>query len=154
MQKLIVTSLLLMLISATAFAQESDTRAEIRELREKLERLEKKLAADEAAREKKAAEERIALTEQVKKDVVSEVSTKGQSFFGKLIEQTKVGAYGSMRYGTSNLDDLHNTFTFRRLVLTVDSPIAERLKANLELVFERFTNLNLKKPSRERPGAA
>src|SRR5439155_784289 len=74
-----------------------------------------------------------------------DVGAKGQSFFGKLMERTKVGAYGSMRYGTSNLDDLHNTFTFRRLVLTVDSPITERLKAALELEFERFTELEVEK---------
>src|SRR5205809_188441 len=76
---------------------------------------------------------------------MSDAAAKGQSFFGKLMEQTKVGAYGSMRYGTSNLDDLHNTFTFRRLVLTVDSPITERLKAALELEFERFTELEVEK---------
>jgi hypothetical protein len=74
-----------------------------------------------------------------------EVGAKSQSYFSRLIEQTKVGAYGSMRYGTSNLDDLHNTFTFRRLVLTVDSPIAERLRANMELEFERFTQLELER---------
>jgi hypothetical protein len=145
MQKLIVTSLLLIFTSATSLAQEGNTRAEIRELREKLERLEKKMAEDEAQKAKRAEVEKAAIAEQVKKDVISEVATKGQSFFGRIIEQTKVGAYGSMRYGTSNLDDLHNTFTFRRFVLTVDSPISERLKANMELEFERFTSLELDK---------
>ena len=136
---------ILLLMPFPAFAQESDTKAEIRELREKLERLEKKLAADDAAREKQAAADRAAITAEVKKDVISEVATKGQSFFGRIIEQTKVGAYGSMRYGTSNLDELHNTFTFRRFVLTVDAPIYERLKAAMELEFERFTSLELDK---------
>jgi hypothetical protein len=128
-----------------AFAQEGDTRAEIRELREKLERLERKLAADESAREQKAADERAVMTEKVKKEVMSEVAAKGESFFGKMISQTKVGGYGSIRYGTSNLDDLHNTFTFRRFVLTADAPIAERLRANFELEFERFTQLELER---------
>ena len=145
MKRLITAATLGLLFAGTAFAQEDDTRVEIRELREKLERLERKLAAEDAAREKKSAEERAAITEQVKKDMMSDVAAKGQSFFGKLMEQTKVGAYGSMRYGTSNLDDLHNTFTFRRLVLTVDSPITERLKAALELEFERFTELEVEK---------
>jgi hypothetical protein len=136
---------LLVLVSKPVIAQEADTRSEIRELREKLERLERKLADDEAMREKKTADERAALTEKVKKDVMSEVSAKGQSYFSKLIDQTKIGAYGSMRYGTSNLDDLHNTFTFRRFVMTMDSPIYERLKAYMELEFERFTSLELDK---------
>jgi hypothetical protein len=145
MKTILILIVLAFLAPSFSLAQETDTRSEIRELREKLERLERKLAADEAVREKKAAEERAAITETVKKDVISEVSAKGQSYFSKLIDQTKVGAYGSMRYGTSNLDDLHNTFTFRRFVLTVDSPIAERLRANMELEFERFTSIELDK---------
>ena len=145
MKTIFMLTVLMLLLPAHLPAQENDTRSEIRELREKLERLERKLAADEAAREKNAVQERAALTEKVKSEVISEVSAKGQSYFSKLIEQTKVGAYGSMRYGTSNLDDLHNTFTFRRFVLTVDSPLAERLKANMELEFERFTSLELDK---------
>jgi hypothetical protein len=145
MRKILMLIGLTILAPANLPAQDSDTRSEIRELREKLERLERKLAADEAAREKKAVEERAEITETIKKDVISEISSKGQSYFSKLIEQTKVGAYGSTRFGTSNLDDLHNTFTFRRFVLTLDSPIAERLKANMELEFERFTSLELDK---------
>jgi len=145
MKTILLLTILALLAPVRLPAQGSDTRSEIRELREKLERLERKLAADDAVREKKAGEERAALTEKVKNDVISEVSAKGQSYFSKLIDQTKVGAYGSMRYGTSNLDDLHNTFTFRRFVLTVDSPIAERLKANMELEFERFTSIELDK---------
>src|SRR3990172_8843637 len=145
MKVLLLATALTVLTPFASFAQESDTRGEIRELREKLERLERKLAADEAVREKKAAEERAAITETVKKDVISEVSAKGQSYFSKLVDQTKIGAYGSIRYGTSSLDDLHNTFTFRRFVLTTDSPIAERLRAYLELEFERFTELELER---------
>src|SRR3990172_4400862 len=145
MKVLLLATALTVLTPFASFAQESDTRGEIRELREKLERLERKLAADEAVREKKAAEERAAITETVKKDVISEVSAKGQSYFSKLVDQTKIGAYGSIRYGTSSLDDLHNTFTFRRFVLTTDSQIAERLRAYLELEFERFTELELER---------
>lgn len=145
MKILFLATALTLLPPLASFAQEQDTRAEIRELRDKLERLERKLAADEAARERRATEERAAISENVKKDVIPEVSMKSQSYFGKLIEQTKIGAYGSLRYSTSNLDDLHNTFTFRRFVLTVDSPIYERLKASMELEFERFTSLELDK---------
>lgn len=151
--KVILTIFCLTLLSAAPLpAQDTDTKSEIRELREKLERLEKKLLADEAARDKKSAEDRAVLTEKVTNNVISEVSSKGQSYFGRLIEQTKVGSYGSLRYGTSNLEDLHNSFTFRRFVLTVDSPIAERLKANMELEFERFTQLELEKKLSRRSG--
>jgi hypothetical protein len=145
MKKIILMAALILLVANGSFAQESATKAEVLELREKLERLERKLEADEAARDKKAAAERAAVKEEVKKEVAAEVATKGPGYFERLIQQTKVGAYGSTRYGTSNLDDLNNTFTYRRFVLTVDSPIAERLKANMELEFERFTELELEK---------
>ena len=145
MKTIIVILASLLILPAVCSAQEGDLAAEVRELRAKLERLEKKMTDEEAQKMKRAEAERAALTEQVKKDVMTDVTAKSQSYFGKLVEQTKVGAYGSMRYGTSSLDDLHNTFTFRRLVLTVDSPIAERLKANLELEFERFTELEVEK---------
>jgi hypothetical protein len=150
MTTIIVLLSLLLILPATGSAQ--DVAAQIRELREKLERLEKKMADDEAQKAKRAEAEKAAIAEQVKKEVADEVAAKGQGFFGKLIEQTKVGAYGSMRYGTSNLDNLHNSFTFRRLVLTVDSPIYERLKANIELEFERFTELELEKSLMRTPG--
>ena len=50
MKYLITAATLGLLFASTAFAQEDDTRAEIRELRQKLERLERKLAAEDAAR--------------------------------------------------------------------------------------------------------
>jgi hypothetical protein len=142
----------LFFLPAVSRSQQGDIAAEIRELREKLERLEKKMADDEGQKAKKAEAEKAAITERVKKEVMSNIGAKSEGYFGKLIEQTKVGAYGSMRYGTSNLDDLHNSFTFRRFVLTVDSPIYERLKANMELEFERFTSLELDKNLRRSPG--
>ncbi|HWP58752.1 MAG TPA: hypothetical protein VNL14_12750 [Candidatus Acidoferrales bacterium] len=137
--------LIVLFVPATALPQQSDTAAEIRELRARLEQLEKKMAEEEAEKAKRSEADKAAIVEQVKKDVMAEASAKGRGYFEKLIEQTKIGAYGSLRYGTSNLDDLHNTFTFRRFVLTVDSPLAERLRANLELEFERFTQLELEK---------
>src|SRR5262245_1705040 len=140
-----VILLSLLILPRISSAQESDLAAEVRELKAKLERLEKRMADEEAQKMKRAEAERAAITEQVKKDVMTDVAAKGQGYFGKLIEQTKIGAYGSMRYGTSSLDDMHNTFTYRRFVLTGDSPIAERLKANLELEFERFTELEVEK---------
>src|SRR6266498_978339 len=145
MKTIIVILASLLILPAVCSAQEGDLAAEVRELRAKLERLEKKMTDEEAQKMKRAEAERAALTEQVKKDVMTDVAAKSQSYFGKLVEQTKVGAYGSMRYGTSSLDDLHNSFTLRRFVLTVDSPIAERLKANMEFEFERFTQLELEK---------
>jgi hypothetical protein len=145
MKPAFIILIILLFLPATASPQQGDTASEIRELRARLEQLEKNIAEEESERAKRSEAEKATIVGPVKKDVMADASATGQSYFGKLIEQTKVGAYGSLRYGTSNLDDLHNTFTFRRFVLTVDSPIAERLKANLELEFERFTQLELEK---------
>lgn len=143
--KVLVLFLALFLVPPAVFAQPGDTAAEIRELRKRLEMLEKKVAEDEAARAKRAKEERAAIARDVKRDVMAEVPAKGRNIFGDIASQTKVGAYGSLRYGTSSLDNLHNTFTFRRFVLTLDSPFAERLRGYLELELERFTLLELER---------
>ncbi|MFQ5684271.1 MAG: hypothetical protein ACE5HC_13505 [Candidatus Binatia bacterium] len=136
---------LMLLMPAASFSQQRDTAVEIRELKARLERLEKTLLQKEAARKKNAREEREAIAKKVKKDVMAEVSTARQPFYKRFLERTKVGGYGSLRYGTSNLNALQNTFTFRRFVLTLDAPIAERLKSYFELEFERFTELELER---------
>jgi len=63
-----------------------------------------------------------------------------------------IGAYGSMRYEASNIDEAHSTFTFRRFVLTADANIAPRLKAAMELEFERFRELELEKKTETADG--
>jgi len=62
-----------------------------------------------------------------------------------LLERVKVGGYGSLRYDNSSLDNLHSTFTFRRVVLTTDAKIAPRLRFYLELEYERFRKLELER---------
>jgi len=66
--------------------------------------------------------------------------------------RVNIGAYGSMRYEASNIDDAHSTFTFRRFVLTADANIAPRLKAAMELEFERFRELELEKKTETADG--
>jgi hypothetical protein len=66
---------------------------------------------------------------------------------GAVIDRVKLGGYGSFRYEGSSLEDQKNTFTYRRFVLTTDANIAPRLRAYLELEFERFRKLELEKAS-------
>lgn len=66
-------------------------------------------------------------------------------FYRELMERVKLGAYGSMRFEHNSLDDIHNTFTLRRLVMTTDANIAPRLRAYTELEFERFRKLEVEK---------
>jgi hypothetical protein len=63
----------------------------------------------------------------------------------QILDRVKLGAYGSVRYEASSLEDQHSTFTFRRFVLTADANIAPRLHAMMELEFERFRQLELEK---------
>src|SRR6185369_2153141 len=58
-----------------------------------------------------------------------------------ITDRVKLGAYGSIRYEASNIDQAHSTFTFRRFVLTTDANIAPRLHGYMELEFERFRKL-------------
>jgi hypothetical protein len=57
----------------------------------------------------------------------------------------RLGGYGSTRFEASDLDNVGNTFTFRRFVLTGDATIAERLRGLVELEFERLTNLEVER---------
>ncbi|HXJ34794.1 MAG TPA: hypothetical protein VMS22_12240, partial [Candidatus Eisenbacteria bacterium] len=62
-----------------------------------------------------------------------------------IIDRVRLGGYGSVRFEGSSLDDQPDTFTYRRFVLTADADIAPRLRAYMELEFERFTHLELEK---------
>ncbi len=68
MKTIIVILASLLILPAVCSAQEGDLAAEVRELRAKLERLEKKMTDEEAQKMKRAEAERAALTEQVKKE--------------------------------------------------------------------------------------
>jgi hypothetical protein len=65
--------------------------------------------------------------------------------YRQVLDRVKLGGYGSFRYEASNLDEAHSTFTFRRFVLTADANIAPRIRAYMELEFERFRKLELEK---------
>jgi len=61
------------------------------------------------------------------------------------ISDFKIGGYGSTRFEASDLDNVNNTFTFRRFVLTGDATIGERLRGVVELELERLTNLEVER---------
>jgi hypothetical protein len=65
--------------------------------------------------------------------------------YGNILPGMRVGGYGSFRFEASSLDDVGNTFTFRRFVLSLDTAIAERLRLAIEVEFERFTSLELER---------
>jgi len=60
---------------------------------------------------------------------LQQVQTVQEEFHEKtlsLLERVKLGGYGSTRFEANSLDQLSNTFTLRRLVLTTDAKIAPR----------------------------
>jgi hypothetical protein len=64
---------------------------------------------------------------------------------GALADRVKIGGYGSLRFEHNSADDTHDTFTFRRFVLTADAAVAPKLRFYLELEFERFRALELER---------
>ena len=70
---------------------------------------------------------------------------KSEAFYEKLMERVKLGGYGSFRFEHNSLPQIGDTFTLRRVVLTVDGNIAPRLRAYTEVEFERFRNLEVDK---------
>jgi hypothetical protein len=57
----------------------------------------------------------------------------------------KIGGYGSVRFESSDVQNAHDTFTFRRFVLTGDATIAERLRSVVEVEFERLNELEIER---------
>lgn len=65
--------------------------------------------------------------------------------YGNILPGVRLGGYGSFRFEGSSLKDVSDTFTYRRLVLSVDANIAERLRSGVEIELERFTQLELER---------
>ncbi|MFO1463891.1 MAG: hypothetical protein U1F66_08925 [bacterium] len=65
--------------------------------------------------------------------------------FGNDRTYFKLGGYGSIRFEADSAQDLNDTFTFRRFVLTTDAQIASRFRIYSELEFERFRKVELEK---------
>ncbi|MFQ5668686.1 MAG: hypothetical protein ACE5I7_19970 [Candidatus Binatia bacterium] len=112
-------------------------------LRERIDRMEQELKQmkHELQRQKEVQEKTVA-SQEAKEGAAPKRAT-GQ--YRELFDRVKVGGYGSFRFEHSDLDELKNTFTFRRFVLTTDANIAPRLRAAIELEFERFRKIELEK---------
>ena len=82
---------------------------------------------------------------------LQQVQTAQEEFHAQtlgLLERVKLGGYGSTRFEANSLDQLHDTFTLRRLVLTTEAKIAPRLRFYLELEYERFRKLELERSAK------
>jgi len=117
-------------------ARAEDLAAKIQRMEQELEELKQELRHQKEAQERAQAQQRA----QQQAEAVATASS-----LGALTDRVKVGGYGSFRFEHSSLDDVKNTFTFRRFVLTTDANIAARLRAGFELEFERFRALELEK---------
>lgn len=153
---LTVTALLLGGVAVPVDAETLEQRIDRmeRELRELRGELHRRDAADkkrEAAAAKAAAEKPVVAAPATPPPAAppptvatAETSGSGAALNG-LLDRVKLGGYGSVRYEGSSLDDQKHTFTFRRFVLTADANIAPRLRAYMELEFERFRKLEIEK---------
>jgi hypothetical protein len=61
------------------------------------------------------------------------------------ITDFKIGGYGSVRFESSDINKVGDTFTFRRFVLSGDATIANRIRSVVELEFEHLTELEVEK---------
>ena len=57
-----------------------------------------------------------------------------------------------MRFEYNSGQDLKDTFTLRRLVLSIDARIASRFRIGTELEFERFRKVELERTTTFQPG--
>ena len=123
---------------------------ELRELKAELERRNAADAARDAEAAKKAAEPAapaavVPPTETAAAPAEKTPTAQARAVIDTVLDRVKLGGYGSFRYEGSDLEDQKHTFTYRRFVLTTDANIAPRLRAYMELEFERFRKLELEK---------
>ena len=59
----------------------------------------------------------------------AEPSGEKEPFYRSVLDRVKLGGYGSTRFEHNSLDGIHDTFTLRRVVLSVDANIAPRLRS-------------------------
>ena len=90
--------------------------------------------------------------EEQKKQEMKPAMEEGPSRYKEILGGVRIGGYGSLRFESSSLKEVNESFTFRRFVLTVDAPIAERLRSAVEVEFERFTQLELERSTRPAAG--
>ncbi len=115
---------------------ESDER--MRKLEEQVIELQKELHALKEAQQKKAEEAQARQAESAKSlPAVQESSEKAQN----LLDRVTLTGYGSIRFEHNTLDNLQDTFTYRRFTFDVDAEIAPRLRYFMELEFPRFRKL-------------
>ena len=69
-------------------------------------------------------------------------TSEGKNWFA---EHVRVGGYGSMRFEASDAAEAAKGFTFRRLVLTTDARITNRLRVYTETEMERLFGIEVEK---------
>lgn len=155
--KVLLFALGLILLPSGARTQTTrmTTEEKIKELQQQMLDMQTKMQEQMATMQKEMealkAQQQQELAETKKQQVegLQQVQTAQDEFRSQtlgLLERVKLGGYGSLRYDNSSLDNLHSTFTFRRVVLTTDAKIAPRLRFYLELEYERFRKLELERP--------
>ena len=122
---------------------------ELQELKQQLkeEQAARQKERDDAARQKEKENAETAQPKALGAEATNAAATEkpAETVARELLDRVKIGGYGSLRFEGSSLDQVHNSFTFRRFVLTTDANIAPKLHAYFEVEFERFRKLELEK---------
>ncbi|HVN83491.1 MAG TPA: hypothetical protein VMW17_01465 [Candidatus Binatia bacterium] len=147
------TAIVVTLVAASpVLGWAEDLNDRIERMEHELHELKQQLKDEQAARQKQQADAQAAEAAKAAQAAkaaeaakTAEVEKSSESLTRELLDRVKVGGYGSFRFEGSTLDEVKNTFTFRRFVLTTDANIAPRLRAYFEVEFERFRKLELEK---------
>jgi hypothetical protein len=118
-------------------------QGQIEQMKQEKQRQDQKLReveAAQAAQKEELTRETATLREQTRR-----VSSE-------LLDRVKIGGYGSVRFETNNLKDQHNSFTFRRFILTADAKPADPMRVYMELEFERFTQIEIERKTQPTAG--
>jgi hypothetical protein len=133
--------------SATTGSSSDSMRQELDQLKRQMQAIQDRIQElEKPPAEKPAAEPARPATEPGRATPQPEQPPAAPSpVYGNILPGVRLGGYGSFRFEGSSLKDVNDTFTYRRLVLSVDANIAERLRSGIEIELERFTELELER---------
>src|SRR5574337_2125856 len=137
-------------VGIAAGATLEDLEQQLQGLQRQIDQMkQEKQQQDQKLREMEAAQ--TAQKEELTRETAT-IREQTRRVSSELLDRVRIGGYDSVRFEANSLKEQHNTFTFRRFVLTADAKPADPMRVYLELEFERFTQLELERKTRPEAG--
>jgi hypothetical protein len=143
MRSMVAMAGILLLVCSPAAAESEASKIE--RLEREVEELKREIREMKSERAGKPGTEPAAPVEPSAAAPATPTTAAPSGLVEEVARRVTLGGYGSVRFEANSADDTHDTFTFRRFVLTADAAVAPKMRFYLELELERFRELELER---------